>query len=106
MFRYMGLADCVWCDVIVLVGGNELRRFEYEFRPIIYADIEARVEQFWQSVRDGKVPKADYRRDGDAIMALHPNASDEGKEISLQNRAIVLATEWLSVKQQKGRAPA
>src|SRR3546814_9870532 len=24
---YMGLADCDWGDVIVLVGGNELRRF-------------------------------------------------------------------------------
>src|SRR3546814_15390468 len=86
MFRYMGLADCDWGDVIVLVGGNELRRFEYEFRPIIYADIEARVEQFWQSVRDGKVPKADYSRDGDAILALHPNASDEVKDLRLNNQ--------------------
>src|SRR3546814_5241221 len=58
---YMGLADCDWGDVIVLVGGNELRRFEYEFRPIIYADIEARVEQFWQSVRDGKVDRKSTR---------------------------------------------
>src|SRR3546814_19286380 len=51
---YMGLADCDWGDVIVLVGGNELRRLEYEFRPVIYADIEARVEAFWQSIRKGK----------------------------------------------------
>src|SRR3546814_14178743 len=59
---YMGLADCDWGDVIVLVGGNELRRFEYEFRPVIYADIEARVEAFWQSIRKGKAPKPEYSR--------------------------------------------
>src|SRR3546814_1006088 len=56
LFPYTTLfrSDCDWGDVIVLVGGNELRRFEYEFRPVIYADIEARVEAFWQSIRKGK----------------------------------------------------
>src|SRR3546814_4764251 len=67
----MGLADCDWGDVIVLVGGNELRRFEYEFRPVIYADIEARVEAFWQSIRKGKAPKPEYSRDGDVIAEIY-----------------------------------
>src|SRR3546814_14806084 len=53
-----------------------------------------------------KVPKADYSRDGDAIMALHPNASDEVKDLRLNNRAIVLATEWLSAKQMEKQSAA
>jgi hypothetical protein len=37
---YAGLAGRSWCDVLVLVGGNRLERFCYDFRPKIYAEIE------------------------------------------------------------------
>src|SRR3546814_3655890 len=39
-------------------------------------------------------------------MALHPNASDEVKDLRLNNRAIVLATEWLSAKQMEKQSAA
>lgn len=108
IMSYMGLAGCDWGDVIVLVGGNELRRFEYQFRPVIYADIEARVVQFWRSIEEGSAPKADYTRDLSAIGALYPNASDEVVDLRANNLAADAAARWLSGKalEKQGRAQA
>lgn len=108
VMSYMGLAGCEWGDVIVLVGGNELRRFEYEFRPVIYADIEARVAQFWRSVADGKAPKPDFTRDGSTISALYPNATDEVVDLRTDNLAADAAARWLSGKalEKQGKAQA
>lgn len=103
---YIGLADCNWGDVIVLVGGNELRRFEYDFRPVVYADIEARVASFWQSVRSGKAPKPDYTRDGDTIASLVPNATNAVIDLRRDNRAACLAVDWMDAKAREKAAAA
>lgn len=101
---YTGLAGCDWGDVIVLVGGNELRRFQYDFRPVVYADIEARVAAFWQSVRAGKAPKPDYTRDGETIAALHPDATDAVIDMRRDNRAHILAVEFIEAKAREKAA--
>lgn len=105
---YAGLAGCDWGDVIVLVGGNELRRFEYPFKPIIYAEVEARVAAFWRAVAEGRAPKPDYTRDGDAIAALHPNATDAVVDLRTDNLACDAAARWLSGKalERQGKAQA
>ncbi|MCB4863360.1 endonuclease, partial [Sphingobium sp. PNB] len=97
-----------WGDVIVLVGGNELRRFEYQFRPVIYADIEARVAQFWRDVAAGKAPKPDFTRDGSTIAALYPDATDAVVDLRTNNLAADAATRWLSGKalERQGKAQA
>jgi hypothetical protein len=76
-----------WGDVIVLVGGNELRRFQYEFRPSVYAEIEKRVGEFWRSIEAGKPPKADYTRDGGTIAAVIGEPTDTLIDLSRHNRA-------------------
>lgn len=108
VMSYAGLAGCDWGDVIVLVGGNELRRFEYEFRPVIYADIEARVAAFWRTVEAGDAPNPDYARDGDAIGALYPNATDAVVDLRTNNLAHDAAARWLSGKalEKQGKAQA
>ncbi|KMS63942.1 YqaJ viral recombinase family protein [Sphingobium baderi] len=108
VMSYAGLAGCDWGDVIVLVGGNELRRFEYEFRPLIFAGIEARVVQFWQSVREGVSPKPDFTRDGSIIAALYPDATDAVVDLRTNNLAAIAATNWLDGKhmEKQGKAMA
>lgn len=108
VMSYMGLAGCEWGDVIVLVGGNELRRFEYEFRPVIYADIEARVVEFWRSIEQGRVPKPDYSRDLSTIGALYPDATDAVVDLRTNNLATDAAARWLSGKalEKQGKAQA
>lgn len=101
---YQGLAGVEWGDVIVLVGGNELRRYQYEFRPIIYADMQARVAEFWASVRTGKPPKPDYTRDGETIAEL--NGLGDGGTIDLRtwNRGTELAADFINAKAREKSA--
>lgn len=96
---YMGLAGVEWGDLVMLIGGNELRRFQIEFRPKLFAEIEARVAAFWQDVADGKAPKPDYTRDGDAIGALYTPGTDETIDLQGDNLAAIAAAEWLAADE-------
>lgn len=108
VMAYMGLSGCDWGDVIVLVGGNELRRFQYEFRPKLWVEIVARVRAFWASVADGDAPKPDYSRDLSTINALYPEATDELVDLRTNNLAADAAARWLAGKalEKQGRAQA
>lgn len=101
---YQGLAGCDWGDVIVLVGGNKLERFQYDFRPKIYADIEARVAAFWQSVRDGKAPKPDYSRDGRTLIDVIGAPTDEVIDLRNDFDAGALAGDYLAAKEAEKAA--
>lgn len=93
---YQGLAGVQWGDVLVLVGGNKLERFQYEFRPKIYGEIEKRVAAFWQSVRANKPPPADYTRDLDAIKELYGEQGEQAIDLKGDNRAAIAAAEYLA----------
>lgn len=103
---YMGLAGCDWGEVIVLVGGNELRKFEYAFRPNLYAEILRRVAAFWQSVRDNKPPMPDYTRDGSTIETLFNDAGDTLIDLRADNRSYELAASFVSAKAVAKQAEA
>jgi predicted phage-related endonuclease len=98
---YAGLAGRKWCDVIVLVGGNRLERFCYDFRPKIYAEIERRVEAFWQSIEANDPPPADYTRDLDTIADLHRDGGDETIDLSADNLAHEAAAAFLFAKEAR-----
>lgn len=95
---YQGLAGVQWGDVIVLIGGNQLKRFQYDFRPLIYEAIKERVEAFWQTVRDNKPPKADYLRDGDAILEVIGEPNGQTIDLRHDNYASELADKYLAAK--------
>lgn len=103
---YQGLAGVTWGDVIVLVGGNKLERFQYEFRPKIYGEIEKRVEAFWQSVHENKPPPADYTRDLDAIKELYGEQTDATVDLQGDNRAAVACAEYLAASEEAKLATA
>jgi len=95
---YAGLAKVGWCDIITLVGGNDPRRFQMEARPTVFAEIERRVAEFWQSVEAGKAPKPDYSRDGDTIAAVIGAPDDTLIDLRRNNRAGLLAADFLNAK--------
>lgn len=103
---YMGLSGATWGDVIVLVGGNELRRYRYQFRPALYAEIEKRVEAFWERVRGGNEPTPDFNRDADTIAAVYAEATDEVADLTDNGRAGILAAQYLFAKADRDKADA
>jgi predicted phage-related endonuclease len=97
---YAGLAGRQWCDIIVLVGGNQLERFCYDFRPQLYAEIEARVTTFWQSIAANDPPRPDFARDGATLAAVLGEPTEEVIDLRLDNAADHLACEWLKLKAE------
>jgi predicted phage-related endonuclease len=95
---YQGLDKVTWGDVIVLVGGNSLERFQYDFRPKLYAEVEARTAAFWQSIAQGKAPKPDFSRDGRAVVETLGSPDDTLADLRHDNHADTLAAEWLQAK--------
>jgi predicted phage-related endonuclease len=98
---YAGLSERQWCDVIVLVGGNRLERFCYDFRPKIYAEIEKRVADFWQSIEANKPPPADYTRDLDTIVDLNRDAGENHLDLTGDNLANDAAAQFLWAREQR-----
>ena len=96
-----GLAKAQWGDVLVLVGGNRLERFSYDFRPKIYAEIEKRVEAFWQSVEANDPPPADYTRDLPTITELYREGTDETVDLTGDNLAHEAAAAFLFAKEAR-----
>ena len=92
---YAGLDGAKWFDLLVLVGGNKLERFQYEFRAKLFAETEKRVDAFWQSIGEGIAPKPDYTRDGDTIAELYAETSDEVVDLKGDNLAMIAASVWL-----------
>lgn len=103
---YQGLAKVQWGDVIVLVGGNELRRFQYDFRSKLYAEIEARVVEFWRSVEAGKAPKPDYAKDLRPVAELYGNPTATATDLRRDNRMPELLREYLDAKEAEVLAGA
>jgi len=97
---YAGLIGATWGDVVVLVGGNELRRYQYEFRPAVFGAIEQRVEAFWQSIRANDPPKPDFVRDGSTLQQVLGEPTDEIRDLRLDNHADELAAEFLKAKAE------
>lgn len=95
---YIGLSGCTWGDVVVLVGGNQLVRHQYDFRPAVYAEIQARVTAFWQSIRANDPPKPDFARDGRALAEVLGEPTDEVVDLRLDNAADYLAAEFLAAR--------
>jgi hypothetical protein len=98
---YAGLAGRAWCDVLVLVGGNRLERFCYDFRPKIYAEVEKRVADFWQSVEANDPPPADYTRDLDTITELYREGTEEVVDLTADNLAHEAAAAFLFAKEAR-----
>lgn len=96
-----GLAGVTWGDVLVLVGGNKLERFSYEFRPKIYAEIERRVEAFWQSVEANDPPAPDYARDLPTITDLYREGTDAVADLTGDNLAHEAAAAFLFARQSR-----
>lgn len=103
---YAGLDGVSWFDMLVLVGGNRLERFKYEFRPKLFAETEKRVEAFWQSLADNKPPKPDYANDLDAIKDLYAEQGDETIDLVGDNRAAIAAAEYLAAAAEERDAKA
>jgi predicted phage-related endonuclease len=67
---YCGLAGVDRGYLSILVGGNDLKIFEYEFRPRLFEICRTKALELWQRVRDNNPPPVDYEVDQEAIAEI------------------------------------
>jgi hypothetical protein len=103
---YAGLAGAKWADLIVLVGGNELRRFQYESRPALFAEIERRVAEFWSDLEAGREPPVDYSRDGKTLVEVLGEPTEELADLRDNLEAEQEAMDFLAAKARRDEADA
>ena len=71
--------------VVALVGGNDLKHYRFERRPKIIAEIESRVAEFWQSIRDGRDPPVDSSDStAAALKALYPGDDGDDEPVDMR----------------------
>lgn len=75
-----------WGALGILVGGNDLRIFEYDRHPGAIAKLEAAVAEFWRTVDAGEAPEPDFAKDLDAIRDLY-RATNTGEVNDLSTAA-------------------
>ena len=104
---YLALTGRAWGCMAVLVGGNDLRLFEFERRPATIEIIEGKVREFWASIRAGVEPKPDFARDAKTISLLYASTV-EGQTIDLtgNNRAPELIAEYQAAAADEKDAEA
>ncbi len=77
-----------WGALGILVGGNDLRIFEYDRHPGAIAKLEAAVAEFWRTVHAGEAPDPDFARDLDALRELY-RETNTGEVLDLSTAAAV-----------------
>jgi len=101
---YCGLGNLTWCAIVALVGGNELKLWEFDFRSGLFVEMERRVEDFWSSVRANDPPPPDFTRDGDTLSEVLGEPTEDVADLRHDNRADELAREWLEAKEARDAA--
>ncbi len=92
---YLACTGRAWGCMAVLVGGNDLRLFNYERRPKTIAIIEAEVGAFWRSIAEEKPPAPDFTRDGGTIARLYAStATGKSVDLSGSNRLPELIADY------------
>ncbi len=94
-----------WGAVAALVGGNELRVWEYEMRPKVIAQIEARVKAFWRSIREGREPPVDGSAStAETLATLFPVAAVEMVDMRDDNELPEACAGFLRAREARQAA--
>ena len=79
---YLACTGRKWGCIAVLVGGNDLRLFEFERRLQTVDLIKNAVAEFWQSIADNKPPPPDFARDSATLARLYATV-EPGKVVDM-----------------------
>lgn len=84
-----------WTALVAMVNGNSPKIIYRDFDPQIGDAILQRVGAFWEMVKSGVAPAADYSRDADVITRIHAQAnSGEIFDASADNEIAMMVHEY------------
>ncbi len=83
-----------WGAIGVLIGGNDLKVFEYDRHDKTIAKLENEIAAFWVSIASGKCPEPDFERDAATIAALSINSDGEVMDARGDNYLTALCNDY------------
>lgn len=94
-----------WGCVAALVGGNDLRLYDYDARPAVIQDIRKRVAAFWRSIAQNQPPPVDGSDSTAATLeALHPTLDAEPIDLRGDNEMPGLCAALREATEARKRA--
>lgn len=99
----LGCSGYQWGVLGVLVGGNDLKIFEYDAHPGAIAKIKAAITKFWESVKSGIQPQA-VADDYEIIKELHPANADKIVDMSGDNEFPELCATAIAAAERRKAA--
>lgn len=101
----MLVSDVAEAYIAALVGGNTVHLLKRQIDKDIAADIEIKVFEFWESIRNGKAPDPDFNRDSKFISKLY-NTVQEGTilESVTDDRIHCLAEQYKAARDDEKAA--
>ena len=88
-----------WGCIAVLIGGNDMKIFEYEARPRTIAKIEAAVRDFWLMVQNKTPPPPNFEEDHDVVSQLHNRAGGGWTNLTGNARAESLCKQLMDASK-------
>lgn len=92
-----------WGVLAILVGGNDLKLFEYEAHPAVIGKLERAVTDFWYSVELLAEPKA-FADDYEMVRLLYNRADDEIIDLTGDNYLPELCAIALEAAERRKEA--
>jgi predicted phage-related endonuclease len=94
-----------WGAVACLVGGNDMRIYDYQRRPKLITEIRSRVAAFWQSIAENRPPTVDGSDSASAsLRALYAEHTEEVADLETDNELPVACAAMLQAVEARKAA--
>ncbi len=99
----LACAGFEWGVLAVLVGGNDLKLYEYDAHAGAIAKIKSTITKFWEAVQSGDEPVAEAS-DYEVLKELYPNDENKTIDLSMDNELPSLCATALEAAERRKAA--
>lgn len=97
---YLGLSGYAWGAIAALVGGNTLKTWVYPARPKVFAEIQRRTGQFWDSVARDEQPDISSAADVSLYLKTMRAFGENVADLSNDKDVNALLDEYLTLNSE------
>lgn len=101
--HYLDVTDRAWCDVAVLIGGQEYREYRLEADESDQAAIRTAIDAFWQLVQARVAPEEAQAVDASALLQVNADPSESYEEVEDASK-VAEVKRWLKAKERADKA--
>lgn len=86
--------------IAIFIGGNDLRLFDYDYRPAIGQSMAEKASDFFQSIRDNNPPAIEDQKDYDVVKDIF-NYDNRHVDLTSNNEAIAACIDLQEATEKR-----